>query len=269
MFFGPRDPQSALGMYSSTYFIALFICMAATATALIFSRKMRKETVKKVVIGVGIFLWLTEFGKMLFVGLTYGIKEVEFFPLYFCSMFMYASVLTCFKNKTLQTTANAFMFFGGIVGAVTFFCFPTAVIPYYPLFHYMTLRTLVYHSLMIYVGILIVMTGYYQPKLKHFKEYAIFLWITFSLAYIFNRLQGTNLMYISEPLNIGFVKAVYAVIPRAYPFIVALIQLVVPFFLSFGVYRFIIYLQERRKTANKSEEFLLEGETCLVCGEGE
>ena len=268
MFFNPRNEAKALGMYSPAYLAAVFVCMVGTVLALVFSRKMRKETVRKIVIGIGIFLWITEFGKMLFVGLTYGLKEVEFFPLYFCSMFMYASVLTCFKNKSLQTTANAFIFFGGIVGAVTFFCFPTAVIPYYPLFHYMTVRTLVYHSLMIYTGVLIVITGYYKPQLKHFKEYAIFLWITFSLAFIFNRIQGTNLMYISKPLDIEIVKTIYAAIPRLYPFIVAIIQLVVPFFLSYGVYRLVLHLQEKwknsRSSADALKEALLQTEACIA-----
>ncbi len=237
MFFAPRDKETALGMYSPLYFITLSICIVITIICLFLSRNLKHKTVNKTINIIGVFLWISEFIKMIFVGVTYGIDEVEFLPLYFCSMFMYACILQNFKNNHLKIAGLSFMFYGGIVGAIAFFCYPNACIPNYPLFHYMTLRTFIYHSIMIYVGILIVITRYYSPNLKHFKNYGIFLGITFILAYIMNIIYETDLMYISKPLNIEFVKNIYQLIPQLYPFVVALIQLVVPFGVTALVYK--------------------------------
>ncbi len=247
MFFSPANKKTALGMYSPLYFIALTFFMTITVIGIILSRKIKKENVRKIIIGIGIFLWLTEFGKMIFVGVQYGIKEVEFLPLYFCSMTMYAALFFLFKSETLKTTACSFLFFGGIVGAITFFLHPSACIPNYPLFHYMTLRTFIYHSLMIYMGFLIVITGFYKPNFSHFKHYLVFLGITFILAYAINLIKGTNLMYIQEPININISKWAYTHFKGLYPFMVGILEAVVPFMVSYGCYYFITSLKLKKE----------------------
>lgn len=239
MFFAPRNPDTALGMYSSLYFIVLLICLTLIAYFLIISKNMTKKQVKRRIIFIGVFLWVTEIGKMIFTGITYGIKDVEFIPLYYCSMFMYACVMISFKNEHIKNACFSYMFFGGIIGAIAFFCYPNACIPNYPLFHYMTLRTFIYHSLMIYVGVLIVITKIYVPDIKHFKEYAIFLIITFCLAYIYNTIFGKNLMYISYPLDLQISQVVFNAVPKLYPLIFATLELVGPFFGSYLIYRLI------------------------------
>ena len=252
MFFSPRDKSTALGMHTPLYFLTLAFFMTITIISLIISRKMSRKGVKKTILIVGVFLWITEFIKMIFTGITYGIEDVEFIPLYFCSMFMYASILNFFKNKHLQNAGLSFMFFGGILGAVAFFCYPSAVIPNYHLFHFMTLRTFIYHSLMIYVGVLIVITGYYKPEIKHFKEYSIFMGITFILAYIINNVKESNLMYISEPLGIPLSDKVFEMVPNLYPFIFGLLQLVVPFMISYGIYKLVKYILNRKNKMGAS-----------------
>lgn len=243
MFFARANKETALGMYSPMYFITLLFFLIITTLAIILSKKMKKETVHKVLVYIGIFLWLTEFGKMVFHGITYGLKSVEYLPLYFCSMTMYACILLCFKNSILQKTACSFLFFGGIVGAISFFLYPDACVPNYPLFHYMTLRTFIYHSLMIYMGFLIVITKYYIPKLMDFKYYIVFLGITFIFAYTINITNNQNLMYIQKPLKIKISESAYEILGGGYPFIVGMLEAVVPFFISYGSYKFVLALK--------------------------
>ena len=66
MFFSPANPDTALGMYSPGYFVTLLFFLIITLVAIILSRKMPKEIVRKVIIVIGIFLWITEFIKMFF-----------------------------------------------------------------------------------------------------------------------------------------------------------------------------------------------------------
>lgn len=250
MFFAPRNKETALGMYTPLYFIALAVCIILIIVGLILSRKMNKKQVYKTLVIIGIFLWITEIIKMIFYFVTYGLEDVDFIPLYFCSMYMYASALIMFKNEKLKNTGLSFMFFGGIIGAIVFFCYPSACVPNYPLFHYMTLRTFIYHSLMIYAGFLIVITGYYQPNVKHFVHYSIFLGITFILAYILNIVLEDNLMYIMKPIKIAISQNAYNWNPTLYPFIVGILEIVGPFWATYFIY----WLVMKIKNINKKVE---------------
>ncbi len=246
MFFSPRNKDVALGMYSTSYFITLAFVIIIITLCLFFSFKMKEKNIKKVLITFNIFTVLTEIIKMIFTGINYGIDDVEWLPLYFCSLFMYSTLLAVLKNEKLKITGLSFLFFGGIIGAVAFFSYPNACIPNYPLFHFMTLRTLIYHGGMIYVGLLVVITGYYKPDLKHFKNYTIYLSVIMLLAYIINIIRDRNLMYISEPLDFSISENLYNLVPKLYPFIFMVLQTVVPFFTSFLFYKLFLKVNRRK-----------------------
>lgn len=251
MFFSPRNPATALGMYSKGYFISLGVVLTIVIILLILSKKMSHKNVRITIISLGVILWTTEFIKMAFTGIVYGIDAVEWIPLYFCSMEMYACILLLFNNNKIQTTALSFIFFGGIIGAIAFFCYPNACIPNYPLIHYMTLRTFFYHGVMLYIGFLIIITGYYKPSIKHFKEYTVFLFITFILAYAVNMIRNTNLMYISQPLDFALAKTIYNKLGFMYPFIFGIGELIGPFFISYGIYSLINNLKKKKEKGRK------------------
>ena len=83
MFFAPRNKETALGMYTPLYFIALAVCIILIIVGLILSRKMNKKQVYKTLVIIGIFLWITEIIKMIFYFVTYGLEDVDFIPLLF------------------------------------------------------------------------------------------------------------------------------------------------------------------------------------------
>ena len=248
--FSPKDKATACGMWSTTYIIALLITLIFVILAIYLSRRISERGVRRLLIASSVFTISTEIIKMIFVGLTYGISEVEFIPLYFCSLFMYSTLLALAKNEHLRNTGLAFLFFGGIIGATAFFAYPSACIPNYPIYHFMCLRTMIFHGLMIYVGFTVVISGYYKPDVRHFKNYLIALSVVGIGAYIHNELLGTNLMYISEPLGIEPSKLIYNAIPKLYPLLFMIAQIFVPFFVSYGAYRLILHC--KTKFRNKS-----------------
>ena len=245
--FSPANKATACGMWSPTYVIALLVVLALIGIALRCSRKMRPQGVRKVLIAAAVFSISTEIVKMIFTGVTYGVEKVEWTPLYFCSCYMYALVMALSKRKELQETGLAFLFYGGVIGAAAFFAYPSACIPRYPIYHFMCLRTMLYHGSMIYVGILIVMTGYYRPDRKHFRNFAIMIGLIGLLAYAINLATGENFMYISEPLNIPAVKAVFQAIPRLYPFLGIGLQMAGPFWVMHGLYSLLRRKKERKE----------------------
>ena len=244
--FSPADKSTACGMWSPTYIVALLITLALIAVALYFTRNISKKTVRYILIGSSIFTISTEIVKMIFVGVTYGIDRVEFIPLYFCSLFMYSSVLATLKCDVLRTAGLSFLFFGGIIGASAFFMYPDACIPNYPIYHFMCLRTMMFHGLMIFVGITVTRSGYYKPDIKHLKHFAIALSIVGVGAYIHNKLLETNLMYISEPLDIELSKIVYNLMPEIYPLIFMILQIFVPFFVSYGGWMLVQFITNKK-----------------------
>lgn len=215
--------------------LALAVTLALVAIGLWRSGKMGEKAVRRVLIAAAIFSISTEIIKMIFVGVTYGIEDVEWTPLYFCSCYMYALVMALCKRETLRTTGLAFLFYGGIIGAAAFFAYPSACIPRYPIWHFMCLRTMLYHGSMLYVGILIVMRGFYRPDARHFKYFAAMIGIIGVLAYNLNGLLGENFMYISKPLNIPLFKTIYAAVPGIYPFLGILLQMTGPFWFMEGI----------------------------------
>ena len=249
--FSPRDKSTACGMWSETYIVALLVTVVLIVLALIMTKNISKKSVRYILVGTSIFTISTEIVKMIFVGVTYGISEVEFIPLYFCSLFMYSTVLALFKSDALRNTGLSFLFFGGIIGATAFFAYPSACIPNYPIYHFMCLRTMIFHGLMIFVGITVVRSGYYKPDVRHFKNYAIALSIVGIGAYVHNSLLGTNLMYISKPLGLQISKTVYKLSPSLYPLIFMIAQIFVPFFVSYGAYTLFCFVKEKIKAKNK------------------
>ncbi len=245
--FSPANKATACGMWSPTYIVALLITLTLVALGLYLSRKMGRRGVRNVLIAAAVFSISTEIVKMIFAGVTYGLAKVEWTPLYFCSCYMYALVMAVSGKKTLEDTGLAFLFYGGILGATAFFAYPSACIPRYPIYHFMCLRTMLYHGSMVYVGILIVLSGYYRPDRNHFRNFAWMIGIIGILAYIINRFTGENFMYISKPLNIAVFKTVFNAIPQLYPFLGILLQMVGPFWFTHGVYRLLISKQERKE----------------------
>ena len=246
--FAPANPQTACGMWSLTYIFALVAVLGMVALGLVASRKMGEKTIFKTILIITIVAWLSEFGKMLFVGVTYGVDRIEWVPLYFCSLFMYSGILASItKVQWLKTTGLSFLSMGGIIGALAFFVYPSACIPNYPIYHYMCLRTMLYHGSMIYVGLLVLIKGYYKPKAKDFLNYFVALFVVGILAYVINTLTGSDLMYISKPLAFKISQMAYNFCPQAYPFVLLILQIVVPFWVSFAIYQLMQLIIKKTK----------------------
>lgn len=244
--FSPADKATACGMWSPTYILALAITLTAVALGLFFCRKASQRAVRIILIAAAVFSISTELVKMVFIGLTYGPEKVELTPLYFCSCYMYTLVMALSKRRQLQEMGLTFLFYGGIVGALAFFAYPSACIPRYPIYHFMCLRTMLYHGSMIFVGLLIVLRGVYVPSADHFPRFSQLIGAVGLAAYFINLLTGTDYMYISEPLAIGFVERIYAAIPNLYPFLAIVVQIFVPFWLTEGVRRLLCHYKKQR-----------------------
>ena len=245
--FSLRDPETACGMYSPTYFIALAVVLAMVVVGLFLSRKFKEKQIRIVLIVVGAFACSTEVIKQIFFVSNYGWGEFEPLPMYFCSMLLYCPWFALAKNKHLKLIGTTFLTMGGILAAFAFFAYPNSCIPNYPIYHFMCIRTMLFHGSMIYVGFLLLITGYSKPELKDFKYFVIAIGTACVFSYIWNMVFDHNMMYISKPLGIPVADDIYNAIPHVYPFIFMILESTVPFFISYGIYKLIMCIKNKKE----------------------
>ena len=117
-----------------------------------------------------------------------GDKLDHWVPLYFCSMFIYATWLAGYAKGKIADLGRAFVGTGGIIAGLSFLIFPTTSFTMYPLFHYFCMYSMVYHSLMVFLGITYLLNGVVKIDKKSFIDYVIFCSVLNILAIIVNSL---------------------------------------------------------------------------------
>lgn len=249
--FGLRHEGPVCGMYSLTYFIALAVVITLIVIGLYLSRNFKEKQVRIAILVISIFAVSTEIIKQVFLVSNYGWTEFEPLPMYFCSMLLYCPWFAISKNKHLKKLGTTFLTMGGIFAATAFFAYPNSCIPTYPIYHFMCLRTMIFHGSMIYLGLLILITGYDKPELKDFKYFAMALGTACVISYVWNTVciqtgfnVDANMMYIMQPFAISVVESFYNAAPWLYPFVVMAIECTIPFFISFGIYKLVLKIKK-------------------------
>lgn len=126
----------------------------------------------------------------------------NFLPLYFCGLFNFAIWFAMSKNETLSIAGYSYITMGGISAGFCFLLYPSTALGMYPLLHPSVLHSAFFHGAMIYLGILTLLRGVYQPKRYHFKYYFIFVSSAVALAALINTLFGTNCMFLRDPFGL-------------------------------------------------------------------
>lgn len=160
----------------------------------------------------------------------------NYIPLWFCSLFVPASIVAGFCKGKLRHLALSFMYYGGVLGGVAYLLFPATSLFKFPLFHFISIHSMLYHSVMIYTGIMIVWEKVLVPDTKDFLPYFAVTTAACVLAYLINTACGTNLMFLNHPSNNAILKSVLAFSGAWYPAVITLGQNVITFAVSYGIY---------------------------------
>ena len=137
----------------------------------------------------------------------------------------------------MEKLVLSFLFYGGIVAGAMFVLWPTSALPEQPLLHCLTFHTLFYHSASVAIGLLIVLRKYFIPDIKDIIPYSIIVFTFCLIAYIFNLITGSNLMFISYDNAMFPLTLASKIFGPLYPLGITLVQIIGPFFISFGVYK--------------------------------
>ena len=228
------------GLLSIDHLIFTLTGITLIVMFLILTRHFDKIKIKKT---IRILFWIVFILEILKIIWNLTIRENvgfnQWVPLYFCSLLIPALGLAGYGNKFLEKIGLSFMFYGGIVAGAMFVVWPTSALPEQPLLHCLTFHTLFYHSASVAIGLLIAIRGYFIPSIKDIIPYSIIVGTFCLIAYIFNLITGSNLMFISYDNDMVPLTIATIIFGPLYPLGITIVQIAGTFFVSFGIYKLI------------------------------
>ena len=221
------------GLFGLQHLLYILISWGLVTILLCLTRKKDDQTINKYIKIISIIVTVLEILKIIWnLTLREEVTYEDYVPLYLCSFFIYASLLYAFtKNKDglLHKIAKYFLFYGCLSGGVTFLFFPSTALMEFPFLHVLSIHSMVYHVLMVTVGLW--MLRFIKPNLKDFKFYGIILLSIEIPLIILNFILESNFMMLNYVYGVAILEFFYNLLtPVVYPFFVAFGQLLMTFF---------------------------------------
>lgn len=181
------------GMFSAGHFIWLFAAVAALF--LLCSRYRRSESVrrKRLRLWVALSALAIELARaaLLIAKGRYGLSSL---PLHLCGLAVYISALHAVRPRALT---GQFLYAFCMPGAAFALLFPDW--SYYPLFHVITLSGFTLHILLVGYTLMQVTGGDIVPNPRKAPRCLLIMLLIALPVYIFDRLTGTNFMFLNWP----------------------------------------------------------------------
>lgn len=240
-FWAPRKAYKPCGMFTYRHLILLLPCIAMLNGLLYISRKITKQQVSKVTRVLAVVLTILE-GVKIYFNFYWGYTWLNaWFPISYCSIFIYALWLSGFGKGKLKDIGDAFIAGAGIMGGMAFLLFPSTSLMIYPSMHYLCLYSMTFHTMMIYMGIIYLFKLNIKLDKKLYKKYVL-IFLSFAIiAIILNTNFESNLMMLREPANIPlpFLHKLHSVTPWGYTIFVFNAYLFGPYCITAYLSKFI------------------------------
>ena len=172
------------------YLISSFVLIILL---LFFLRKLSKEKILKIIKITGIFMTTLYICKTVWESI-YDIKlsgsfNTGLLPLDTCSIIMYACLLAGFGKGKIKKMAECWLTTGAIVGGFATMLYLNAF-KYYPFFSFGAFYSMIWHFLMVSIGLLLIVNDYvelkYESLLQGYLFHLIFSIVIIPIDFIFN-----------------------------------------------------------------------------------
>lgn len=231
MFFSAPNEFKPCGMFTIKHFIFLILTFSGIYLAVKYTDINNKKIIKRNIQIVTLIVWILEIIKIIFNFKIGNSKNLNtYIPLYYCSILLYAGIFSSIGKGFIKRMGDVFLATGGIVGGVLFLIFPTTSITMYPMFHYISIQSFIYHGAMLYLGIIIHKSNYIKLESKDIIYYSSLLFIMCVLAFMVNVRYGSNLMFISNDFPGTPVGLIYKLTGKFFTPVAVLIQMFAPFY---------------------------------------
>lgn len=249
--FAKIGTYEACGIFTKGHFILLTITIIGILIALKYSVKKSKEEVYYIIKKLTIIMCIMEVLRII-----YSIKENSIYavntylPLYYCSMLLYAGLLSSFGKGVFKRIGDVSLATGSVIGGIVFIIYPSTSLPMYPAFHILSIHSFLFHGVMIYIGILINKTKYIDLKKDDIKYFAILIGTMSVIALIVNKCFNGNLMFISENFPGTPMEILYKITNGGilYSAIMIIVQMTLPFYISYFIIEKTDYYKKKIKS---------------------
>lgn len=241
MFFAKPNEYEACGIFTTKHFILIILTISIISIALKKTVNKSKEDVKKIIKKLTIIIWVLEFvriGFNLYIGNIHKVNE--YLPLYYCSLLLYAGLMSSFGKGTVKRIGDVFLSTGGIIGGIVFIIMPTTSLPTYPMLHFISLHSFFYHGVMVYLGLLMNATNYIELKLKDIIYFAELVGVICLISLVINKIFDSNLMFISKDFPGTPLTILYHLCGKLFTPVMIISQMTLPFLVVY-------FLKNKRK----------------------
>lgn len=174
-------------------YLYLIISVFLITILLILLRKSSKVKVLKIIRITSIFLTLFYITKTAWES-VYDIKLSGSFnrgllPLDTCSIIMLAGLIAGFGKGKIKNYSESWIMTGSVVGGIANMLFLNAF-KYYPFFSFGAFYSMIWHFLMVFLGLLLIVTNYakieYKTIIKGFLFHLVISLIIIPIDFIYN-----------------------------------------------------------------------------------
>lgn len=156
-------------------------------------RKSSRKKVLKIIKGISLFLVVLYVGKTTWETI-YDIKYTGSFntgllPLDTCSIVMFAGILAGYAKGKIQKISECWLATGSVVGGIATMVVLNAF-KYYPFLSFGAFYSMIWHFLMVFIGLLLIVTNYVEMKystiINGFILQFVFSLVVIPIDFIFN-----------------------------------------------------------------------------------
>lgn len=230
--FSPPNSETACGMFTVPHIISLVICLGLIVFFIYLSRNISEKTLLLVTRIMAIVFIIWEIGKIIFkfyIGDTY---LDHWLPLYFCSLFIFALIFLSFFKGSVYKIGEAFLLGGCIVSGLSYLIIPATSLMDFPVYHFLSIHSMLFHSSMVYLGIMYIYKHKIKLSKKDYLYYSVFVGSFIALSLVLNYTLNQNFMIIKNPVNIpiDIVNNIANTVPWLYTLFAIILYLTIPFF---------------------------------------
>ncbi len=246
--FDMPNVANACGLFSTPHIISTIICVLLVAVLSVLAIRLSDKGILLLTRIMALVILGLEIIKICFkLSIGEGQYIDHYVPLFYCSLFIYALFMCGFGKGIIYKIGCAFLQGGTVLAGLIFLIFPTTSLPDYPIYHFISLHSMIFHSSMVLFGIIYLKKMYVRLDRTAYLHYIIFVSIPILLSLVLNPIFDSNLMLISNPTNlpIPFVVKLYEAVPAVYTICACALYLTAPYFVTYGL---IALLKKIRKT---------------------
>ncbi len=240
-FYAPQGRFESCGMFTLEHIVSALICLFAVAFLLIrFNKNNVEASNRKIVRISAVALTVLEIIKIVH-SFIYGDYHLDaWFPLSYCGLFIYALWMVGYGKGKIKRCGEVFIAYGCAFAGLMFLIFPTTSLMLFPIWHYFSIYSLLFHSLMMFVGVRLLLAEQKFNKSTYLYYFGYVLFFA-TISIIMNCIFGCNLMNLREPYNIPIqiLQDIYSAFNPAYTVIGLIIYMLVPLLMSavFGKFK--------------------------------